>query len=453
MRVIVQGNKRIEQLLTKKIQNDVIYRPSSYLLIQRIEDGFLFCNTVTGALAYLTEDEKRVFDDLPSFPNDNYKDLIKHGYVVRSDCDELQIVEQLRAVFLKLKESRRIINNYNILPTTGCNARCFYCYQSDIKHVSMTKETADQLISFIATHHSDEKVKLSWFGGEPTLCIPRINQICNGLKELNIDFESEMVTNGYLFDSDLVKHAKNTWNLKTIQITLDGTEEVYNKTKAYVGIKDNAFVKVMRNVKLLLDEKIYVNIRLNFDDHNGKDLKKLIKDLTNEFSSEATMAIYIRQLDENVGFNPIKHSSSDIKRLKKEFIELQQLLENNGWSQIWRFVLPSLVTCSCMADDPTYIQCTPDGLFSKCEDYINEHIVGDLANGINNRGEVLWLRQRICYESCKKCPLFPSCRKLLKNCPVRTQECDINNRDMRIKRCREIMVQEYNKWKKLNSEK
>lgn len=449
MQVIVQGHKKIEKLLAIKIQNDVVYRPSSYMMIQEVEGGFLFCNTLTGELVFLTEEEKQVFDNLPSLPNDNYLDFIKHGYAIPEECDELGFVEQLRAVFLKIHESSGIINNYNILPTTGCNARCFYCYQSSIKHVSMTKETADRLIDFIGSHHCDKKVKLSWFGGEPTLCIPRINHICNGLKELSIDFESEMVSNGYLFDDDLVKQAKNTWNLKTIQITLDGTQDVYNETKAYVGIKDNAFARVMRNIRLLLDEKIYVNIRLNFDNHNGKDLKKLIKELTNEFSSKENMAIYIRQLDENVGFNPIKHSPDDLIRLKKEFVELQQLLENSGWSQIWRFTLPSLVTCSCMADDPAYIQCTPDGLFSKCEDYIYKHIVGDLSHGIYNREEVLWLRQRIYYESCRKCPLFPSCKKLLKNCPVRLSDCDKNNMNMRIKRCREIMVHEYNKWKEL----
>ena len=447
MQVITQGDSNIQRLIAAGIKQDVMYKPSTFLIKEDVDEGILFCNTLTGELALLSENEKRAFDELPSFPNEKHSELIKHGYVMQSTCNELKLVEQLHAIFLKRREAKGIINQYNILPTTGCNARCFYCYESNIKRVNMTKETADGIISFISAHHGNSRVKLLWFGGEPTLGIDKIDYICKRLKELNIIYESEMVSNGYLFDRDIIKKAKELWKLYLVQITLDGTESIYNKTKAYVDINDNPFQRVLRNIRYLLDQNINVNIRLNFDDHNGQDLRNLIRDLTDEFRGEKKLAIYVKQLDEDAGFNPIKHTKDDIERLKSEYKELQDLLEFNGWSQIWRFVLPKLVVTSCMADDPAFIQIAPDGTISKCEDYIFEHAIGNIKEGIINKEQVSWWRERIYYDSCKECPLLPSCRKHLKNCPIRINGCDVNDKNRRIQRCHALMVEEYEKWK------
>jgi len=61
------------------------------------------------------------------------------------------------------------ITSYTILPTTGCNARCYYCFEHGSKVMTMTRETAGEVVRFITEHCGPKKtVAIMWFGGEPT---------------------------------------------------------------------------------------------------------------------------------------------------------------------------------------------------------------------------------------------------------------------------------------------
>ena len=114
------------------------------------------------------------------------------------------------------------ITHYTILPTTACNARCYYCFEKGTKVETMTEQTANDVVEFIKKHHGGEKVSILWFGGEPSLCPNRITQISNGLRVNGVKFVSQMISNGYAFDEGLVEEAVNNWNLRFIQITFDG---------------------------------------------------------------------------------------------------------------------------------------------------------------------------------------------------------------------------------------
>ena len=116
----------------------------------------------------------------------------------------------------------------------------------------MSEETGFKVVEFIADHcGKNRKVTLDWFGGEPTLGIERIDQISRGLREKQIRFTSLMISNGYLFSDELIRRATEIWNLTDIQITLDGTEEIYNRTKAYVNAENNPYHTVLDNICLL----------------------------------------------------------------------------------------------------------------------------------------------------------------------------------------------------------
>ena len=101
-----------------------------------------------------------------------------------------------------------------------------------------------------------------------------------------------------------------------------------------------------------------------------------------------------------------------------------------------------------MADDPSTIQCSPDGILSKCEDHIYKHTVGTLEDGITDINEMRWWRQRTSYEGCKDCPLYPSCDRLLMNCPGKREKCLPEEKNRRINRYHEIMFSKYEQWKK-----
>jgi len=225
----------------KQKPKDTEYRLMKYHLRTECEDGTLLYNVITGQMVLLTADETAALDSLPTKPTETLTGLIEDHFLVPTDFNEKKSSDQLRALLRKL-DRRTAITGYTILPTTCCNARCFYCYEADYPHRTMTKETADKLVSYMAEHCGEQKkVSIGWFGGEPTLCVDRIEQICDGLTEKGIEYSASMISNGYLFTKELAKTAREKWKLHSIQITLDGTEEVYNKTKAYVSVKDNPY--------------------------------------------------------------------------------------------------------------------------------------------------------------------------------------------------------------------
>ena len=110
--------------------------------------------------------------------------------------------------------------------------------------------------------------------------------------------------------------------------------------------------------------------------------------------------------------------------------------------------LPCLRTNTCMADDPQCVQCTPDGIFSKCEDKIYEHTVGTVETGITDREQVRWWQQRVSYPGCAECPLYPSCIRLLKNCPVKKGKCTAYDLEHRIAYYLDLMLEKYEAWKR-----
>ena len=447
MKILTQGNKEIMTLLSLNGAKPGPYKVSNFVIKHETKDGTLLGNTLTGEIVLLSEKEKEFIDSLPQSINPLFFDYIHHGYVLPIDCNEAKRLEQIRYIYTKRRMSNGIITHYNILPTTSCNARCFYCYQSDIKHITMTEAIVKKVIDYIVKHHGNRKIHLEWFGGEPTLCSAQIDFICKALSENNIDFESSMVSNGFLFSPELVCRAKQVWFLKTIQITLDGTEKIYNETKAYVNVKENAYKKVINNISFLLKEKINVNIRLNMDEHNEDDLENLIDDLSNKFRGNPYLAIYVRQIREDVGFLPVKHSSEEKTQLYQKYLSIQKKLEQLGWAQIWRFTFPSFKPFSCMADDPYSVQITPSGILSKCEDRIFDHTVGSLDEGVSITGEMDWWRSRIMHEDCLKCVLLPSCTHLLEHCPVRADECILEEKQKRIALCHMSIEKIYDNWK------
>lgn len=118
--------------------------------------------------------------------------------------------------------NKKGLASYVILPTTGCNARCVYCYEEGYAVKTMTSETADRLVDFICETRYDDTVKLRWFGGEPLANAKIISYICKGLQERGVPYKSSMVTNASLLTKELAHEAKELWHLERVQVSLDG---------------------------------------------------------------------------------------------------------------------------------------------------------------------------------------------------------------------------------------
>lgn len=444
MRIVKRAVESVIQIWGEQKLKDGDYRLYRYVLRTECPDGTLLLNNVSGELVLLTPEETECVDSLPQSRTEVMTNLIRRHFLVTVNYDDRRSVDQLRNIFRILNKNRDI-THYHILPTSNCNARCFYCYEHDMPRENMSEETGFKVVEFIANHcGKNRKVTLDWFGGEPTLGIRRIDQICRGLREKQISFTSLMISNGYLFSDELIQKAIETWNLTDIQITLDGTEEIYNRTKAYVNAGDNPYRTVLDNITKLARKKIRVVIRLNLDCHNMNDLEVLIDELEERFSQNKYINVYVAIIHENLGTAPIRHTVSDEQWLEMKWNELQNRLVHAGLRHS-REELPRLEYNFCMAGDDSTVLITPSGNLAKCEHRIYDSIVGSLDTGIEYQDEVESWKQEKIWDRCLKCDLYPNCY-FLERCSI-ARKCTDSSIERGIFKKLENMKKSYYIWK------
>jgi len=171
---------------------------------------------------------------------EGWDELIAAHFLVPENKDECAWYNQISAL-MRAYSRKKGIRGYTILPTFGCNARCVYCYEEGMKQVTMTPEIEEQVIRYILGTHEGDKVKLSWFGGEPLLGVRTIDRVCEGMREAGLDYKSSMISNGSLITPEIVKKMASDWNLSHIQISMDGADG--DECPSYVAnIRDGASV-------------------------------------------------------------------------------------------------------------------------------------------------------------------------------------------------------------------
>ncbi len=402
---------------------DVSYRPMKYIIRKEIDENTLLHNVVTGELICLDEDELKAFNSLPGEYTADLSELVKHHFAVPLDFDEKSSVVQLRDIIKSLQAFKEddSIFEYTILPTTACNARCYYCFEAGCKTVTMTEDIASKTADFIIDNHGNNDVVISWFGGEPTVGYKYIDIICEKLKQNNVTFTSNMTSNGYLFDEIMAEKSKHNWNLNDIQITLDGTEEVYNRIKSYVGVKDSPFKRVLKNISLLLSQNIRVTVRVNLGLNNYDDLSILIDDLIDKFGSNDLFRIYVQTLFDKCGYSPEIYTKNDITLLSKKFLFLQKKIDNFRRYGHYSGILPHLKINACMADSDKAVVILPDGSIGMCMSNFAE-TCGNVFDGITDLDIKNEWKKHIELEKCGECYLYPDCY-LIEKCKHALQ-CD-----------------------------
>lgn len=410
-----------------------------FCIEQDTDDGVLLYNVMTKRMVLLEKGEK-----------ENEQELFEQWFLVEVDFDDLKGSRELCSLTSMFAKKKNGYTGYTILPTTGCNARCFYCFEQGAKPVQMDETRALEVVKYIERTKAEGEIKIHWFGGEPLMGVSRINTIAESLKEHDIQFSSDMISNGYLFTPEIISKAKSLWNLEKIQITLDGTEEVYNKAKAYVYKLGSPYKRVIKNIKALAEVGIKVNIRLNIDLYNADDLMTLADELNKEFADKKNISVYSHVLFENEGE---ERSDSDRKLLYAKQKALQKRLNQLGLYQDKIQHLDRQVKMNyCMADNDNSVLIAPDGNLGKCEHYVDKYFFGHI-NSQDKDKEMLqkFKKRRPMIEACNNCPVFPICLRL-EMCDE-SKHCYPEEREEKINQIKRAMLNEYQIWKEKRVEK
>ena len=399
MRIIIPAASLVEQVVGKQQHKEgQTYRLMAYVIQCPVNDGVLLYHTLTCCMVLLTNEEAAQLT--------TQQELINNWFLVPEGHDDCKLCEQIRKTAHLFQSPQKTITGYTILTTTGCNARCFYCYEKGTTPVTMTAETASKVVRYIMAHRGEEKVGLGWFGGEPLYNVQVIDQICSDLQKHNVTFKSKMTSNGYLFDADMVQRAKDSWNLKNVQITLDGREKTYNLVKCYIYENVNAFERVLNNIELLTKAEINVAIRLNVDMHNIEEMMLLLPLLHERFGDNKRLSIYSHEL-----FG--ERTPEDNAALYEQRMKLEQLIAENGYKQR-RGLQKDIKLNHCMADNDNSVIISPAGFLGKCEHYIDREFFGHIDSEEKDKEVLRRFKERPAdIEECATCPYYPQCFRLV----------------------------------------
>jgi len=235
-----------------------------------------------------------------------------------------------------------------------------------------------------------------------------------GLRAKGIKYRSTMVSNAFLFDKDMVDKAKTLWNLKRIQISVDGIEKTYNKVKNYKNNKENAYERVLHNVGLLIDNEIFVDLRMNFDLSTYSEFEKLLDEVAVRYPSNKYLQVYaFPVIGEYVDHNGnLRHG--DDKWLNDTTVRLNNLARKRGLYHS-KNELPKLSYHGCGADDDHAVTINARGLLVECpERFEDDQRVGSVTEGITDLITVQSWKEVADHHKCIDCIFFPRCFRLRK---------------------------------------
>ena len=269
------------------------------------------------------------------------------------------------------------------------------------------------------------------------------------LKEAGVNYSSTMISNGYLFDDENVRKAACDWNLKKVQITLDGTEEVYNRAKAYIYKEGSPYRRVMENIGRLLRADIRVAVRLNLDLYNAEDLLKLADELSRRFGGQEKFSVYGFPLfEEGMPESRIEKRRKEVYGLQKK---LDERLRQNGILAEGT-LSGKLPVNQCMADSGRSVTILPDGRVGLCEHFTDREIIGDVWHEERDLELIRkWKVRRAPIEVCRTCVLYPECYKI-ERCPDE-KECFPELQRYRIEKLTGSVRHEYGRWLKAGGNK
>lgn len=428
-----------------------VYVPSKYNFCLNEDNVMLVYNTFSGVLAELTEEQWELLHqekcEIPSGWSDEIAELIKYRLLVSPDIDETRDYLEL----YKTVESFSFdpaITSYTVLTTTGCNARCFYCFEQGFKPETMLKSTAEALADYMIRNCKGEKISIHWFGGEPLCNTSAIDTICSRLTDAGIEFSSSMTSNGYAFTKQIVERAATLWNMKWIQITFDGLHDEHNRRKNFITSTPDPFDQTIANIHDLIDAGILISLRLNFDAKNSHEIPALVDLLAAEFNESKKVSAYPIVLFEDCNtWNPNRDADEQIRLIKQQQEFSKYIHEKFSLSE--RNVCRGFSTFHCGANNPSHRTINPNGSFSFCHNFSDSSVFGSIFDGIVDKEAYnKWTVNQRLREKCADCIWLPECTAF-DMCPVKKTYCQIDYEyQIRIK-----MLRLYKHWIKVGKRK
>ncbi len=417
--------RAVKYIRKKELNQEAYYRLCSYTYLFSEKGKHLVQNMLSGQIVRLNEQEWAALEQIREGQK-RYAFLEEHGLtelalarvLVETDWDEMEQYFLMVQVLRSLSREKPGVKSYTILPTTGCNARCVYCFEEGIAVKTMTAATADRTADYIAKTRWEDTVFFQWFGGEP-LCAPGIiSRICRRLTERGIQFRSKITTNGTLLTPAMADEAKEIWHLEEAQLSLDGAREDYDKRKAFPHPDGTEYDRALAAAEYLLDRGIRVTLRLNFDAENLPRLYSFCEEMKQRFGGRGdAFRIYPALLQQTRFLEDLIAINKERDKLV-QYLGEKELLGSKMNEKPFRLPLHQ-----CMADSMgKHVVIDPEGTVFNCD-----NLPGPLPRGSIFNDDVP-MDGADCFMTmaaeCRHCCFLPMCTPHYRSsCPLWFEGC------------------------------
>lgn len=213
--------------------------------------------------------------------------LIKNKVIVLCHEDEFAEINNENRVVMSLDKKERLY--ISIQPTASCQLACDYCGQHhsrkflDDEHMDAIVKRVERKLNQSATF---KILEIGWFGGEPLCALKKMRALNARLKEVahthDIQYIGHITTNGYALSRELYKELKDSFNIKRIEITIDGCKE-YHDTRRVTCSGKGSFDVIFSNLESIVLSEEYdfnqcpISVRCNVDERNVEGVFPLLK--------------------------------------------------------------------------------------------------------------------------------------------------------------------------------
>jgi uncharacterized protein len=402
-------------------------KKSRFNIIRNIDgEKSIIFNSFSLAMAEVDQTFFKIYENLDKIEaaklnkeeKETYDAMSNYQFIVDNETDEINNLKYLRLKSMSDAGSFSMV----IFPTLSCNFDCYYCFEKNKEGV-VSKEVQEKIIELIKGHAERKMdIQVVWFGGEPLLVYNIISEMTRKFIEIceqnKVKYTSSLVTNGYLFNDEMISNMKN-WNLQNIQVTLDGPPELHNKRRFLIKSREGTFDRILENLKKLKKQGLPVRIRVNTNkDYDMKTLLDLVKILD---ESGLINDFYISQeFDSNSGVKSCLNENCLSNDEYAEFsFNFYKKLDELGYLKLNKeSYYPSIRFNSCGATRFNTLNVDPSGyLYRCCEEVgMHERSIGNILSGkagnenyYNNNNIKYLLWNPFDFKKCNECSLIPIC--------------------------------------------
>lgn len=268
--------------------------------------------------------------------------------------------------------------------TTKCNFQCTYCYENDLGNQELNKDNLEKTIRFIFNNCKEEKVNISFMGGEPLLrkdlLIYTLNYIKKNYHSKKVQYF--MTTNASLIDDELLDVFEKN-NIK-LRISFDGKKDTFLRNR----ISKNG-IQYFEKICGILDEmkkrEIEFTVRMTVVKNNVKEFCDNVLTLFENEYNDVSIGFDVRNSFEENEILIIQHGLEKINNYMIEQYKIGKLpaIDIINGKIVNRLCNFGNSFSMCSAGIETFKIMT-DGNIYPCDFVANDKkfLIGNIADGI-----------------------------------------------------------------------